>query len=199
MQYYTYLWLREDGTPYYVGKGKGNRAFTRHRRCKNLVPPPVERILIQEFPNEDSAFTAEVFLIAFYGRKDCGTGILRNLSNGGEGFRGIIRTAEHNKKIGDARHRHYVAHGISQATRQLWSDLRKGRPAHNKGVPISEEQKSKLRLKIVSDATRARLSEARRRRPPISEGTRHKVSESMKLFWQNKRKGVSNVEHCGGL
>lgn len=24
MTFYTYLWLREDGSPYYVGKGRGH-------------------------------------------------------------------------------------------------------------------------------------------------------------------------------
>lgn len=77
--FYTYMWLREDGTPYYVGKGKGVRAFRRGA-------PYRERIITQDWLTEEQAFAAEKFLIAYYGRKDNGTGILRNLSDGGEGL-----------------------------------------------------------------------------------------------------------------
>ena len=84
--YYTYLWLREDGTPYYVGKGKGYRAFDKHdRRNRDWSPPPEDRILIQEFPDEESALEAEKFLISFYGRIDSSDdGCLRNLTDGGD-------------------------------------------------------------------------------------------------------------------
>lgn len=83
MIYYNYLWLREDGTPYYAGKGKGSRAFGgRHSVHK---PTEDNRILIQEHPDEESAFEAERFLISYYGRKDLGTGCLYNLTDGGEG------------------------------------------------------------------------------------------------------------------
>jgi hypothetical protein len=80
-QFYTYLYLREDGTPFYVGKGHGKRAYVKHRNG-----PPVDhaRILIQDHPSEQDALAAEIFLIAYYGRKDIGTGILRNLTDGGE-------------------------------------------------------------------------------------------------------------------
>lgn len=81
MTFYTYMWLREDGTPYYVGKGMGNRAFRKSRKgC-----PPRDRILIQEWSTEEEAYEAEKLLISIYGRKNNGTGILRNNTDGGAG------------------------------------------------------------------------------------------------------------------
>ena len=81
--FYTYLWLREDGTPYYVGKGTGKRA-------NRTGSPPCDRIIIQEHESEEDALHAERFLISYYGRIDTGTGILRNFSDGGEGIPGYI-------------------------------------------------------------------------------------------------------------
>jgi hypothetical protein len=83
--FYTYLWLRYDGTPYYVGKGKKNRAFVAHSAGNKLKPPSREKIILQEWPNEVDAYEAERLLIYYYGRIDLGTGCLRNLTSGGEG------------------------------------------------------------------------------------------------------------------
>tara|TARA_R100000231_G_C5316961_1_gene162226 strand:+ start:183 stop:1343 length:1161 start_codon:yes stop_codon:yes gene_type:complete len=89
--YYTYGYLRQKdskiakaGTLYYVGKGKGSRAFSHHRN----TPVPKDRnriIFLKENLTEKEAFDHEIEMIKFYGRVDIGTGILRNLSDGGEG------------------------------------------------------------------------------------------------------------------
>ena len=82
MEYYVYEYLREDGTPYYVGKGKGSR----WRQAHGVAIPPKERVkFVAEELDEQTAFNLEKDLILKYGRKDLGTGILRNLTSGGEG------------------------------------------------------------------------------------------------------------------
>ena len=98
MTFYTYLWLREDGTPYYVGKGKDNRAFTNRHHIQKM-PTNKNLILLQEFESEEDAFFAERFLIEFYGRTDLGTGCLRNQTEGGEGSVGYKHTVETKKKF----------------------------------------------------------------------------------------------------
>jgi hypothetical protein len=75
------MWLREDETPYYVGKGKGNRAYIKHRVGD---APPLDRIIFYIAKDESDAFEMEKLLIWYYGRKDLGTGCLRNLSDGGD-------------------------------------------------------------------------------------------------------------------
>jgi hypothetical protein len=85
MEYYTYAYLREDGTPYYIGKGINNRAYKGD--CKSVRVPPKNRILfLKTGLTEEEAFKHEIYIINILGRKDIGTGILRNLTDGGEGF-----------------------------------------------------------------------------------------------------------------
>lgn len=88
IDFYVYLYLREDDTPYYVGKGKGSRAW---RKRKHGINPPTDKSrirIVSHRLNESEAFLLEIKLIELFGRKDLGTGILRNITDGGEGASG---------------------------------------------------------------------------------------------------------------
>jgi hypothetical protein len=86
--YYVYFYLREDRTPYYVGKGSGKRINQRHKFSggKFLPLPPLDRrVIVKYFNDEEECFLFEEWLIEFYGRKLDG-GILNNQCKGGGGY-----------------------------------------------------------------------------------------------------------------
>ena len=99
MEYYTYAYLREDGTPYYIGKGKGNRV---NKKGKGEVYPPKNKdkiIKLKQNLTEKEAFKHEIYMIDVFGRIDLGTGILRNKTDGGDGPSGQIMSDEAKKKL----------------------------------------------------------------------------------------------------
>jgi len=115
VSFYTYIWLEDDGTPYYVGKGTGDRGFSSRRHC--CEKPPADRIIAQEFSCEADAYFAEKFLISYYGRRNIKTGCLLNRVEGGTGV----------KPKGRCKYGHkakYDDHGncvVCKLIRNLWS------------------------------------------------------------------------------
>lgn len=94
--YYVYLYLREDRTPYYVGKGIGRRCYKKHIRGGGNFTPPKDRIVIVKyFDNEEESYLFEEWLISVYKRKSEG-GILINLRDGG--VNGIIIPTDFEKR-----------------------------------------------------------------------------------------------------
>lgn len=175
-EFYVYVHRRADtGTVFYVGKGKGRRAWvTQHRnpwwRAVVAKAGAYEIDKVVEHVDEELAHLAEIELIA----KLRSSGVrLCNLTDGGEGMTGYVRSAES------------IEQGASQ---------RRGKPnpaasAYLRGRPKSAEHRAAISRARegarVSDEARARMSNARRGRPSPMLGKQHKPEAIEKIRQAN--------------
>ena len=177
--FYTYAYLRKDGTPYYVGKGKDFRAFSKNRVGIKLPKDKSRIIFLKQNLTEEEAFNHEIYMISVFGRKDLGTGILRNRTDGGEGTSNP--SEETRKRIGKAS----KCRIRSEETRKKMSEALKG-------------NKNKLD-KTHSEETRKKISEANKGRA-LSEEWRKKLSEASKgrKWWNDGCGNTKFAIECPG-
>jgi hypothetical protein len=124
----VYAYSRANGTFYYIGKGRPRRPYGRR---KTGIKPPKDKtrihILHKNLP-EHLALEYERKLILFYGRKDLGTGLLHNKTDGGEGVAGWVPSKSWRiKKSKAMKGQNNPFYGLkhSDKTKKLISEIKK--------------------------------------------------------------------------
>jgi len=206
---YVYCYLRSKdsstakaGSPYYIGVAS---SADRPLHKNHNAPVPTDRSLIRimrQGLDWDRAAQWERLYIQRYGRKDNGTGILLNLTDGGEGAFGAVRTAEQREryrlasqgrthtletrqKLSDAR----LGQLLTPEAKQKISESLKGR---TQSAEWAEKRAAAHRGAKRSEQTRQRIQEKAigRKSPSVANANSHRVwddaarqrhSEAMKL------------------
>lgn len=154
--FYVYQYLDSNGTPYYIGKGKGNRIHQHHTHV--TVPPVSRRVFVKTDLLESDALALEMTLIRLHGRKvdggtlentklnqwACTTGWHHSVEAKQKISKGNIgkvrspeqicnykkpKSAEHAEKIRQAN----LGKKVSADTKQKISDSKQGAIPWNKG------------------------------------------------------------------
>ena len=153
---YVYQHIRLDTDEvFYIGIGsdtdgkyeRANRKKGRNRYWKHIVNKIGYRVeILTDSISWETACKEEIRLIKHYGRKDLNEGNLVNLTDGGDGAKGIIFSDEHRRKLSEINKGNTYAKGnqhkkINPRSKEHIEKLRKA----NIGKILSEETKQKIR------------------------------------------------------
>jgi hypothetical protein len=216
---YVYGEYEFDYEPFYVGKGKGKRAwdFNRRKYGKNfLLLGKIKKIkspivsLIKENLQEVDAFIEEINLISSIGRVSKIEGPLCNMTDGGDGVSGLLVSEETRKKISDAGKGRVISEETkkkikkantgkirSETVKKNISEGHKGIASHPKGT-FKHSEKTKLALREINlgnkanDITRMRISNSLKGKVcPIE--TREKISIANKGKKDLTKEQIKNI------
>tara|TARA_R110001606_G_scaffold1789_4_gene6869 strand:+ start:105 stop:764 length:660 start_codon:yes stop_codon:yes gene_type:complete len=136
----THLYLHtKKGTEevFYVGIGNAKRPYRKDSRNKwwhNVVNKyGYEITILADNLTWTQACDMEIYLIGYYGRGNSSIGTLVNLTDGGEGIKGSIMSAETRAKMS-------ASHKGKQHSEETKAKI----GAASKGKKISKEQRAKL-------------------------------------------------------
>ena len=179
--YYTYAYLREDKTPYYIGRGKHHKGYKYHRMSAKHtcgVPPQERRLILKDNLSKEHAMMHEEYMISLFGIIHDNTGILRNYVRDSCGGSSLGR------KLSDETKRR-----MSLAMKKRWENgFYDNDEYRNK---ISESNRRNPRVKEHSEETKEKQRKASTGRLQ-SEEQKKKISESLKKWWADK-KSSNNV------
>ena len=148
--------------------------------------PPKERILIlKNNLSEDEAIKHEIYLISIFGRKDNNTGILRNLTDGGDGKSGWKASKETCDKISKSltgkkkTPEQIEKHRLSMIGRKLSEEHKRKIGEGGKGKKMSPEAIEKMKI-------------AAKKRGNNRTGTKHspETKEKMRQSHLKRNKGT---------
>jgi hypothetical protein len=142
----VYQHMRKDTNEiFYIGIGDNDRPYEKHGRNQywhNIVNKyGYELEILIEDISWELAIEFEIFLIAFYGRKNKKLGPLVNLTDGGEGTHGYVASKETRKKMSDCR----KGKKLLEKTKNKISESKKGSNHHMYGKKLASETIEKIK------------------------------------------------------